>query len=91
MTWFREHPRKTLAVAWALFALALLVIPPTFDTLWLFVVALAGLAWVNRMALIQRGRSQAWLWFYIIGAGIIPLLVALLAPDKQITESVIQN
>jgi apolipoprotein N-acyltransferase len=91
MTWFREHPRKTLAVAWALFGLACLAIATTDVSLWLLVGTGGLLVMVNGMTLRERHRSQMWLWFYIIGAGIIPLLVALLAPDKQTTESVIQN
>ena len=83
MKWLKRHPRLVLAAVWALFALTLFVFQTT-DCSWLILVAAGGaLLATNGMALRQRQRSQTWLWFYIIGLGIIPLLVALLAPSQQ--------
>lgn len=83
MKWLKGHLRLVLAVVWALFALAIFVFQVT-DCSWLLVAVAGGaLLATNGMALRQRQRSQAWLWFYIIGLGLVPLLVALLAPSQQ--------
>lgn len=91
MTWFREHPRTTLIVAWALFALSCLAVATTDITLLVMVAAGGALMAVNGFVLRQRHRSLMWLWFYIIGAGIIPLLVALLARSQQPVDDQVRS
>jgi hypothetical protein len=89
MTWFREHPRATLALSVALYPVMALVLylTGTSGAVWFALLvpyAIAGLvnAWVLRM----KGRSLHWLWLYLIynwGGAIVPLMVAFLAKPLQ--------
>lgn len=83
MKWLKGHPRVVLAATWALFGLACFLVATTDISLLVMVVTGGALMAVNGMALRQRHRTLVWLWFYIIGAGIVPLAVALFAPSKQ--------
>ncbi len=86
MTWFRGHPRATLAIAVGIVAAAqAAILFGEHSTSTMMLLALgpyAALAAINGWALRLRGRSRHWLWLYLFynwGGAIIPVLVAMLS------------
>lgn len=90
LTWLRTDPRGKLVISVLLFlALVLALTAGGVDSatagrsLGLFYL-LPVLVPVNGIVLRQRHRSLRWLLFHIVGLGLVPVLVALLArPGRQ--------
>jgi uncharacterized membrane protein YhaH (DUF805 family) len=92
ITWLRADPRGKLVIAWAVLLLLTIVIfavelgqgpADALRVLTLFYV-LPVLVPINGVVLRQRRRSLWWLLLHLVGLGLVPVLVALLArPGHQ--------
>jgi len=91
MTWFREHPRATLAIALAVVVAAqIALLLGAYSTATMMALALgpyAALALLNGWVLRMKHRSLHWLWLYLFynwGGALIPVGIALFVkPSEQ--------
>lgn len=92
LTWLHADPRGKLVVAWLVFLLLIITFyaaevgegPAEATRLLTLFYVWPVLVPVNGIVLRQRHRSLRWLLFHIVGLGLVPILVALLArPGRQ--------
>jgi len=85
--WLKAHPRETLALSLLGFPVsgAIAQLDWRATMLWLvFVVIWTGVvALLNAWVLETKGITRHWLWLYLIGAGIVPVLIAVLAKPRS--------
>lgn len=81
--WFRRHLNWTLILGWfgAAFIVALISVGLQ-DWFIPVVFGLFAVVAVNSWVLQEKGRSWLWVWLYLVGLGIVPLIIALVSRKK---------
>ena len=97
LRWFKRHLNWTLVIVWfggnlfiGIFAVIIGLIFPTVTTdnalattLTLVIFYFAALLATTDWVLEQKGRSRAWLLFFLLGGPLIPMIVTLLLSNNK--------
>ena len=84
--WMKAHPRETLALSLLGFPFsgAIAQLDWRASMLWIgFLLLWAGVvALINAWVLETKNITRHWLWLYLVGVGIVPVLIAIFAKPR---------